>query len=358
MSGFLAFVYGEAQHIREKPHEKPNCGGELRAQQQQFFCRGVYVRAAALNLRLRQLRHDELRRSGHDARREEDDRQNHALYRPIACERPVGGVPCGFQPTRDEQVLQHRQRAARVGGHRQRQCNFKHPRRQALSAAALAVVPPPVVDIYRQHQRQRHDIRDNPPERYRRTAQLYILQRGARKAQRHQRDTEKLFRQMHGARLPHTPARREVPRQRRAQRRARHTHRAQPQRAHRARIAYPQKAYRLCQRAEYQPRRHPEKQRVAHAAPHRRAYPRAVERTQFLGDEPRRRKAYAGHRKGHCQPRHRQHQLIKPYARRADPPHEPHLKRNAYTAHQQRHAREQKCVVYQPPFLNHTHTPG
>ena len=115
--------------------------------------------APAGDLCRRQLRHEQICQRVQQARREEHHRQRHTVHDAVARERAVGRQAGAFEPARDEQVLQCRQRRARIGRHGQRQRHGEHPPRQVRHGVAAAAVFAPVERIHRRHQQQRHHVR-------------------------------------------------------------------------------------------------------------------------------------------------------------------------------------------------------
>ena len=104
-SGLRAVIDRKAEAVGKDEHKRRASSGKAEAQAQQRARRAVYALPVSLHLCLGKLRDYKLRSRGHDAGREKDDRQHHALYDAVARERAVGRVPGGLQPARDKQVL-------------------------------------------------------------------------------------------------------------------------------------------------------------------------------------------------------------------------------------------------------------
>ena len=149
---------------------------------------------------------------------------------------------------------------------------------------------------------------------------------------------------MRDSRLPHPAAGGEIAGNGGAERDHGHGVCHYAQRPDRARVAYPQKAYRLRTRVQEEKRRRAEGKAVDKAAPHGAAYAPGALTAYLLGYEPRRRKPHAGDGEGRAQKRHGHDQLIKPYAGRADAPGQPHLKGHRDQAHKERRARQQRGI--------------
>ena len=92
------------------------------------------------------------------------------------------------------------------------------------------------------------------------------------------------------------------------------------QRAHRARVADPEKAHGLGQKIHHRARAQAKKQRVARAPAHCPRDARAALEPHFLGDQARGGKADAGDGEGGKQHAHRHDELVQPDAGRADAP--------------------------------------
>ena len=132
-----------------------------------------------------------------------------------------------------------------------------------------------------------------------------------------------------------------------------HTPGRQPQTHHRAGISDPEKADGLCQQPQHCRRGQTEQGPVAQTAAHGPADAAAVVAAQLLGHQAGGGKADAGDGKGGAQVGDGADQLIQPDARRADAPHQPHLKGDADAAHQQGRAGEQGGIIDQALSGNH-----
>ena len=311
------------------------------------------VPAPAGDLRRRQLRYEQIRQRIQQARREEHHRQRHAVHDAVARERAVGRQAGAFEPARDEQVLERRERRARIGRHRQRQRYGKHPPRQVRYGVAAAAIFAPVERVHRCHHQQRHCVCARTARRDGGAALLEIT--GGRKGQKphHARDAHQLLDQMHERRLPHAAGGGEVPVHDRRERDARQADARDAQRAHRARVADPEKAHGLSQKIYQRARAQAEKQRIARAAAHRTRDARAALEPHLLGDQTRGGKADAGDGEGCKQHAHRQDELVEPDAGRADVPDEPRLKDERNAAHHDRRAGHERGVDDEPAMCVH-----
>ena len=148
---------------------------------------------------------------------------------------------------------------------------------------------------------------------------------------------------MHYRRLPHPAAGGEVAGYGRAQRHHRHCEGHDAQRAHRACIAYPQKADHLRSASQKEKCRRSEHETVDKAAAHGGAYAVGTLMPELLGNEPRRRESHSRYGKGRAQNRH--DKLIKPYPGRAYASGKPHLKRHRDETHDKRGA-SQQCGIH------------
>ena len=207
------------------------------------------------------------------------------MHDAVARERAVGRQAGAFEPARDEQVLERRERRARIGRHCQRQRHGKHPPRQVRYGVAAAAVFAPVERVHRCHQQQRHRVCARTARRDGGAALLEIA--GGRKGQKphHARDAHQLLDQMHERRLPHAAGGGEVPVHDCRERDARQTDARDAQRAHRARVADPEKAHGLGQKIHHRTRAQAEKQRVARAPAHRARDARAALEPHLLRDQ-------------------------------------------------------------------------
>ena len=345
----------------DQPPERPGkCqqqhGRAAREQQapvQQCAHQPPDIPAPAGDLRRRQLRHEQIRQRVQQARGEEHHRQRHAVHDAVARERAVGRQAGAFEPARDEQVLQRRQRRARIGRHGQRQRHGEHPPRQVRHGVAAAAVFAPVECVHRRHQQQRHHVRARAASRDGGAALLQVA--GGRKGQKphHARDTHQLFEQVHERRLPHAAGGGEISVHDRRERDARQADACDAQRAHRARVADPEKAHGLGQKVHHRARAQAEKQRVARAPAHCPRDASAALEPHLLGDQARGGKADAGDGEGGKQHAHRHDELVQPDAGRADAPDDPRLKDEPDAAHHDRRAGHERGVDDEPAISVH-----
>ena len=158
---------------------------------------------------------------------------------------------------------------------------------------------------------------------------------------------------MHERRLPHAAGGGEIPVHDRRERDARQADARDAQRAHRARIADPEKAHGLGKKIHDRARAQAEKQRVARAPAHRTRDARAALQPHLLGDQARGGKADAGDGEGGKQHAYRQDKLVEPDAGRADAPDEPRLKDERDAAHHDRRAGHERGVDDEPAMCVH-----
>ena len=266
------------------------------------------------------------------------------MHDAVARERAVGRQAGAFEPARDEQVLERRERRARIGRHRQRQRHGKHPPRQVRYGVAAAAVFAPVERVHRCHHQQRHCVCARAARRDGGAALLEIA--GGRKGQKphHARDAHQLLDQMHERRLPHAAGGGEISVHNGRERDTRQADAGDAQRAYRARVTDPEKAHGLSQKVHHRARAQTEKQRVARAPAHRPRDARAALKPHLLGDQARGGKADAGDGEGCKQHAHRQDELVEPDTGRADVPDEPRLKDERNAAHHDRRAGHERGV--------------
>ena len=148
--------------VVDQPPERPGkrqqqhgrAAREQQAPVQQRAHQPPDIPAPAGDLRRRQLRHEQICQRVQQARWEEHHRQRHAVHDAVARERAVGRQAGAFESARNEQVLERRERRARIRRHCQRQRHGEHPPRQVRHGFAAAAVFAPVEQIHCRHHQQ------------------------------------------------------------------------------------------------------------------------------------------------------------------------------------------------------------
>jgi hypothetical protein len=209
----------------------------------------------------------------------------------------------------------------------------------------------PVAKVGRRHQHGAQKVGGDAAGGNRGAAQLYVPARRGGEQNIGQSYTAYLLDKMYQSALPHPAAGGEIAAEHRGEGYKRHAQGEYAQTLHRSGVAYPQKAHGLGEIPQHRAGRKPEKQAVAYAPSHGAANTAPAAQPQLLGYESGGGKAYAGYGHGGRQPRHRHHQLEKPYPRRAYPPRQPDLIGHADAAHHDGGAGQQGGIKDKSAFF-------
>ena len=126
----------------------------------------------------------------------------HAVYRAVARERGVRAEAALLQPARDEQVLERRERAARVGADGEREGRLQQPGRQADALALAGAVAAAVPGVEGQHERAAEYVRARDARADGGAGELYVPLRHGGEQPRDEHHRGALLYKMHERGLP------------------------------------------------------------------------------------------------------------------------------------------------------------